>query len=266
MRARLLLLTAAMAALACFSGPAVPARAGSEPAQSLDDELRESLGAEPLDEFDRELFAPKDETPERPDRRGLKQGIPSVGHSHAPPNGRAKEADELRRQILRELGEAAVPEEENPLLEVARQMRQVEGLIAQTESGPQTQDLQMQIVSSLDELIKQARSCSKMCSPSQSSQKSSSRRQVQQPGKKPKEGRIKPSDKRVTDPAGKPGQAEPRSPTPEEMRELVKSVWGELPEAEREQMLQWMSEGEFLPKYELLLEQYFKRLVEEGDR
>jgi len=145
-------------------------------------------------------------------------------------------------------------------------MRQVEGLIAQTESGPQTQDLQKQIVSSLDELIKQARSCSKKCSPSQSSQKVASRQQVRQPNKKPKEGRIKPGDKRATNPAGKPGQAGPRRPTPEEMKELVKSVWGELPEAEREQMLQWMSEGEFLPKYELLLEQYFKRLVEEGNR
>ena len=251
MRARLLLLPAAMSALACFSGPVVPARAGSEPARSLDDELRESLGAEPLDEFDRELFAPQDETPERPDRRGRKQG------------SSAKEGDDLRRQLLRELGQAAVPEEENPLLQVARRMRQVEGLIARTESGPQTQDLQNLIVSTLDELIKQARSCSKKCSPSEPGAKVASRRQVRQPNKKPTAGRGKPSDKPVTDPVTKPGKAEPRRPTVEEMRELVKSVWGELPEAEREQMLQWMGEGEFLPKYELLIEQYFRRLAEQ---
>jgi hypothetical protein len=44
--------------------------------------------------------------------------------------------------------------------------------------------------------------------------------------------------------------------------ELIKQLWGHLPEREREQMLQSFS-GEFLPKYELELEKYYRKLAEE---
>ena len=46
--------------------------------------------------------------------------------------------------------------------------------------------------------------------------------------------------------------------------ELLKNVWGHLPERVREQMLQLHSDG-FLPQYELELEKYYLRLSEEGD-
>lgn len=47
--------------------------------------------------------------------------------------------------------------------------------------------------------------------------------------------------------------------------EMVKAVWGQLPERSREQMMQFYS-NEFLPKYELEIEQYYRRLSEEpGD-
>ena len=42
----------------------------------------------------------------------------------------------------------------------------------------------------------------------------------------------------------------------------MKDVWGQLPAREREQMLQSPPE-QFLPKYELLLEKYYKRLADE---
>ena len=44
--------------------------------------------------------------------------------------------------------------------------------------------------------------------------------------------------------------------------EMVKSLWGHLPPRSREQMLQSFSD-EFLPKYELEIEQYYRRLSEE---
>ena len=43
---------------------------------------------------------------------------------------------------------------------------------------------------------------------------------------------------------------------------MVKALWGHLPERSREQMLQSFSD-EFLPKYELEIEQYYRRLSEE---
>ena len=42
----------------------------------------------------------------------------------------------------------------------------------------------------------------------------------------------------------------------------MKHLWGHLPEREREQMMQSFSD-EFLPKYELEIEQYYQRLSEE---
>ena len=42
----------------------------------------------------------------------------------------------------------------------------------------------------------------------------------------------------------------------------MKDAWGHLPQHAREQMLQ-NSPERFLPQYELLIEQYYKRLAEE---
>jgi TolA-binding protein len=251
MRAHLLVGLAVMSALACLSSPGLPAWAASEPARSLDDELLESLGADPIDEFDRELFAPNDKKPGPRDARGKKPDAPG------------KDREELKRQLLRELGRAAESEEENPLAAIARRMREVEGRIAQTESGSKTQDLQNGIVANLDELIKQCRSCSKQCSGSKAGSKVSARRPVAQPKKKPGTAQGEQNPKTAGNPSGKPpGQGTPQRPDMDEMKDLIKSVWGELPETQREQMLEWMSEGEFLPKYELLIERYFRRLTE----
>ena len=46
-----------------------------------------------------------------------------------------------------------------------------------------------------------------------------------------------------------------------EMHDLMKDVWGQLPVHDREQMRQDAPE-QFLPKYELLIEKYYKRLAE----
>ena len=47
-----------------------------------------------------------------------------------------------------------------------------------------------------------------------------------------------------------------------EVNEMVKALWGHLPERNRDQKLQSFSD-EFLPKYELEIEQYYRRLSEE---
>lgn len=47
-----------------------------------------------------------------------------------------------------------------------------------------------------------------------------------------------------------------------DVNELVKALWGHLPERSREQMMQSFSD-DFLPKYELEIEQYYRRLSEE---
>ena len=47
------------------------------------------------------------------------------------------------------------------------------------------------------------------------------------------------------------------------MRGMMKRLWGELPERQREQMMQMPLE-EFLPEYELMIEDYFRRLSEKN--
>ncbi len=234
MTARFLGLLATTVALAWFWGAAGPVRADRQPVPAIDEELLKSLGADPLDEFDRELFAPGDR----------KRGDADSGAE--PPQSTGQADDELQ------------------LLDIARQMRAVEGLISRTESGPKTQDMQKEIVAELEELIKRACKKCRGGRPSQSQRKVAARQPVPQPKKKPGSKPGSPQPKPATQSNAKPGKAEPQRPDMDEMRELIKAVWGELPETQRQQMLELIGE-EFLPKYELLIQQYFKRLAEERE-
>ncbi len=58
------------------------------------------------------------------------------------------------------------------------------------------------------------------------------------------------------------GDGQARKPDRREIRAMIKRVWGGLPERARRQMLQSPVE-EFPPKYEVLIEEYFRRLSEE---
>ena len=46
------------------------------------------------------------------------------------------------------------------------------------------------------------------------------------------------------------------------MKDLMRRIWGQLPDKVRDEMQAPMSE-KFLPKYERLIEEYYKRLAEE---
>jgi len=163
-----------------------------------------------------------------------------------------------------ELGAAAISEEENPLLEIARQMRQVEGLIAETQSGPKTQKLQGEIVARLQELIEQAARAASQPKPADTKTPGTAQRKpVGQPQQKPG---AKPGQtaKPAKDPRQRQGGPEARrAGDVGEVLDVLKQRWGELPQRAREQMLQLLPREEFLPKYELLIEQYYKRLAEE---
>jgi len=213
--------------------------ADAQQSRSLDDELFDELGADPIDEFDRELFGPEDPQREPAD----------------PPDAT------LRERMQRELGSAAEAEDGNPLLSVARRMRDAEDQIGRNNTGADTQTLQKQIVSDLDRLIEQARKRCKQCKPGNckpGAQSVASRSSPKSPGQ-PKPGTG--SDTPAATSNAEPGQATPQRPDMAEMQDVMKRLWGELPQRDREQMLQSPPE-EFLPKYELMIEQYFRRLTE----
>ncbi|KKK95447.1 hypothetical protein LCGC14_2672730, partial [marine sediment metagenome] len=77
-------------------------------------------------------------------------------------------------------------------------------------------------------------------------------------------GGQRPSERPATTSDAKSREGEARRPDMARMQEVMKKLWGELPQRDREQMLQSPPE-EFLPKYELLIEQYFRRLTEGND-
>ena len=49
---------------------------------------------------------------------------------------------------------------------------------------------------------------------------------------------------------------------PKQMKGMMKDLWGQLPAHAREQMLQTSPE-QFVPRYELQIEKYYKRLAEQ---
>jgi len=226
--------------------------------QSLEETLLKDLLADPLDEdVHRELFAPEQQ-PADPASAKDRLGEPTKDPDKA--------AEDLDKRLGRELGPAAVSEEESPLLEVARQMRSAEARLGRSDCGPATQNVQDEIVARLEELLKQARCGGSAASqPTQSqSQQVASRRPVDQPKQRPGEGVQKTSPKPVRNPQTRAGSSAAQHPDMGQMRDLLKQVWGELPPGQREQMLQCPVE-EFLPKYELLIEAYFKRLAEQQE-
>ena len=227
--------------------------ADPKPAQPIDKELLKDLQSKPLDDFDRQLFAPEDKKPKTPGPPPEKGG----------PAGKGRGEDDGK--LSRELGAAAIQEGENPLLEIARQMRDVEGLIGQAQSGAKTQQMQADIVAELAKLIKQCRSGAGQCKPSQGKPPGTApRQQVSQPQSKPGStpGKVQ-TPKAAKDSNVKDGKPQDRRAEVGEVMALLKQqLWGELPERMREQMLQFAPD-EFLPKYELLIEDYFKRLAEE---
>lgn len=197
---------------------------------TLDDELLKELGADPLDDVDHELFGP----------------------------GRAQPGS-----LSRELGAAGANEDENPLLAVANRMRDVEGLLARNDSGPNTQQTQRQVVAALEKLIAQARKQCKKCSSADAqTQATAARKPIKQPGRQPPgASQGKPESKPAADSNAKAGHAEPGKPDVKRIRSLLEKseVWGSLPQRQRQQLLQLPME-EFLPKYEQLIIEYFKRL------
>lgn len=223
----------------------MPQPAAAQQGGSIDDELLEDLGGDPLKQLDRELFGP-----DEPQGRAGDPGDDQPGD----PN----------EQLERELGAAATSDEQNPLLGIARQMREVEALIDDRDSGERTQKVQQQIVDDLDKLIEQAKKNCKKCGGGQCNAQASTRSSVK-PGK-PKQGNRpgKPSSQHVARSNATPGTGTPTRPDMQQMREVMKRLWGELPPKVREQMLQLPVE-EFLPKYELLIEAYFRRMAEEAE-
>jgi hypothetical protein len=211
---------------------------GTEPAQpTVDEKLLDSLGEDLLEGLD---DIPTD---------------PGFDESGTDPGDKPL-LDQLE-------GEDIGAEGENDLSRISRQMRLVQERIAQQEVSQKTQELQQQIVADLDALIEQIQhNMQRQSSPKSGSQSQQTGGDVKQPSNQPNAGQSRPNEK----PARESGEElTERSADPadaEAIQALVKRVWGHLPDRVRQEM-QNATVEEFLPKYQELIEDYFRRLAEE---
>ena len=156
-----------------------------------------------------------------------------------------------------------------PLVRARQGMQRASSLLAASakasDSRPvqQAGAVQKQVVAQLDELIAQL---SKQCQGGQCQQPGQAQQQSQRSQPKPSQSskaasRGKSPARDSSDPLNR-ASAQPADKG--EIDSLVKDLWGHLPQRSREQMLQSFS-TEFLPKYELEIEQYYRRLSEEPE-
>jgi hypothetical protein len=183
-----------------------------------------SLDQQLLDDLDRELL----------------KGLPT-GPKPAPP----KTSDD--RQPKPD-GQEPPPTSQNPLAQIAEQMRSVERRIARRDTSAETQEQQSAIVSRLQALLDQAGSSGNKQSGGGSAQQGVGTGEAVA-------GPPRDSTNRI-----ERGTAEQVETT--DVKELVRRMWGHLPPKVRDEMQTSLSEN-FLPKYERLIEEYYKRLAEE---
>jgi hypothetical protein len=154
------------------------------------------------------------------------------------------------------------------LARVRNDMRRAEALLGGPANAPhsaplrQAGEVQKRVVAQLDELI------AELCKQCQGGQGQNSNNPSPQPNQRSEAKASQPSRTASTgkspardssDPLNRAsGQAVDKG----DVDELVKRLWGHLPERSLEQVLQSFSD-EFLPKYELEIEQYYRRLSEE---
>ena len=164
--------------------------------------------------------------------------------------------------------------DEDAFSRISKRMREAERLIGGAESVATAKKLQKEIIRDLDQLIAELeKQCQKCQGGSSSSSKPSDqvakREQVKQPSQsqsqKPSEGQHDAKNP-AKDATERLGKDEARQAALEKMKSLLREDrWGELPAKAREQMLQ-LSPEQFLPKYELLIEEYYKRLAERPEK
>jgi hypothetical protein len=148
---------------------------------------------------------------------------------------------------------------------VAEQMKDVRERILKNDSGSDTQKMQQQIVDRLQRLIDDARKQGRQQQTEKQPQEVGPRTPIGQPdlNPKPKPGGTGPDNRNPTQSSNDPRQGKAEKAKVDQMRRgLEEQSWANLPAHDREQMLQLPRE-EFLPKYELLIEDYFRRLADE---
>ena len=203
----------------------------------------------------------------------LLQTKPAAGDAANPKPGEPRllpEIDELRRMLDPNqqfkppaAGEDLGQPQQSPLVGISDRMAQAGALIESQATTGDTRVVQDEIISELDKLIAKLNEQCKKCSGSQCNKPSQQQTQSSTP--KPGQGKPTASQGAQSQPAqsqvsnGGGGEAQPSTQAD---GDVVKELWGQLPERLRQQLMQSTAD-EFLPKYREDLEAYFRELAKE---
>lgn len=178
------------------------------------------------------------------------------------PEDKAK-SDE--RKLSRRLIRGTTPHDEDIMARIVALMDQTaRRLEVHFDTGEETQALQREVLKQLDDAIKLAASQTRKSSAQQSSSESDRRRRQDQ-------NKKRNSDKSKNEKGGSKGQSaettqagrKPSAGSPGEGDDLAKSRrgWGNLPQRERDEVIQGAGE-KYLERYRKWIEQYYRALQE----
>jgi hypothetical protein len=236
----------------------VVAAASAEPAPPATGS--ESLGGKLLDDLNPSQFGPPAPSPAPAPQPSILAPQPAMP---------APARQSFQKRIVPDLSDGPGGEDIGQrsgsavLARIEEQMGTAKSLLHQAKAPDRAGEVQQQVVADLDSLIAQlSKQCQGGASQSNSECKSPSQRS-QASGAKPA---AKPghSSAPARDSTTRIGHNDPGAVDLGDREQLLKDFWGHLPPHAREQMLQSHSD-EFLPQYELEIEQYYKRLSEENE-
>jgi len=161
-------------------------------------------------------------------------------------------SSELLETVKKELGAAATPEENDPLIMVLELMKESELRLARKDTGPQTQQIQKRIINVFDSLMNQA--MQKTQQPAQGSAQDASQ-QAENQSSETSQAQSTQNPKNTSSSSGTPG----RTTQNIEFTQVLQKIWGELPERERAAVLQHAAEA-IVPRYRVLIESYYREL------
>lgn len=224
---------------------------------------------------------------DKPDAKDPPENAEKPEDAEKPATLDDKKKSGLTDQLLQDLGLQSDAEEQNPLDDIIERMRNVQQRLRKTETDTETRTLQTRIVKDLDDLIEKLKN-QKPPPPQQNqnqkppppmganppdtppraggqpkpqnSQKQQGGGEQQQKPEKSTGGKS-PADK-ARESSNDPKQG--RSAAEEEARQrMAKDVWGHLPPALRQELLNVYSE-KFLPKYDAMVRKYYEALAEQN--
>jgi len=193
-----------------------------------------------------ELFQGLDQLPgtgkERPGKSSADQG---------------PEVDRDRQRRLTQGEDVGQESERNSWLRIGASMENVQGRLAVGDLGRETQQLQKMISQDLADLMKQLRQQSGSSSfrPGAGAAASAGIQDSDDPSSSPKP---------ATDSSERVGQGNAEPVEAGEAAATMEELWGYLP-ARVQAQLRGAAADQFLPKYERLLEAFYRRLAEQAD-